>query len=368
MPLRKKLPSKYRKPALVKKVGGYGAKMDKGRIGYFRKRTGRRRGFLRRRRLFKRKRMGKLGLVRTAKRLFQSIQPFRIFKQQHYSNMEAAINTTVVKYFTVGTYHRLPQAQAPSSYNFDNGIDEENTKYNQYTWGVDSFETDLAFAERAYATTTSVTETKSGKNVYIQSSKSIIKLRNNKNCKVHLTLTWFIPRRDTNYGGSYSARTTIENLMIDSTNDFIPGPGSDFRNCVAITSKYKLVVKKISLLPGESKWTSLKMGGLPFYGYTTTFNHAVFSKRFTRFLAIQATGDLVHSPLGANEEVGTSEVNISIELRQKMKGKKVHGGNYAEWFDLTRTGANRPHPAPVSNAAYLTPIGSNTRVQMDQNL
>lgn len=348
--MAKRIPRKYRKILGTSKK--YGKRS-------FKRRTFKRRKLRFRRKLYKRRygrrfRRGRGGKTKNIKSLALKIlsisQPWKVYKKVTRSGFSSVHGQIAIKSFTIGTFKK----ELTAAGTFDDGINETTNSYVKFNSDATYSYTDLAWAREAYYASDATIQNR-GRRGYIHSNTKYINLKNNANVRVHITATWFKPRRGSSNNMLHNTKTMLEIARVDS-NFSIATPGSDYRNCSNIAVNYKLIVKKFSLQPGESKWLTLKMGGTPFRGYNTFFDDNVATKRFTRGLQLLGYGDPIFDDAAATAQTtSTAPVNVSVMVIQRMKGKVTHMNNYQEWYDIS-------DGVPVLTTPLVVPLGSNQHV------
>lgn len=287
-------------------------------------------------------------------RIVNTMQPSEVYKnswmgtlRHNASNINDQALYTV---FTTGTYHH-DNSTANFAHNAA-GYFEPFRTISGEGW------TDMAYTEEKLFGQSDATDTRSGKKGYIQEITNYLRVRNNQNLKCFLTLTYFRPRMKLAsencgadlldlYAGSFPSLSRVN-------------PHFDWRNVPMAVTYNKIYVKKLSLLPGESKSFKFNCGGMPFLGNCLSFNRGTFDNRFSRFMELRAYGDLIFSDLNHNE-ISRGPVNLALSYVTRIKGKQWQQphGNVAEDYSTFKS--------PNISNPFVVPIGSNQKVEVDDN-
>lgn len=170
----------------------------------------------------------------------------------------------------------------------------------------------------------------------------IFRFRNNMNIRAFMTITYFIPRKGINLNVSNkNGKEYLEGLLVQSGTGL--SPSSDWRNVPNATALFKMVVKKYTLAPGQTKAVKFKCGGLPFIGNNNRIDESFYNARFTRFMHIKCYGDMVfgqtsefqNAPVLDQNAVGTGPCNIGYTVTHRIEGKKIGTPNNYIIDDLT---------------------------------
>lgn len=344
-----------RRVASRSKLTGYRnyTKTTRRRKTKFKKRNGRH--------LYKKSKFNKKFMMK----LNNSLQPLQFYKNLNYGVIKhettADANTSNFKYsarrvFTCGTYY-----ESADSTEF--GVTEED-KYELWVDNSGTYQTDLALAYNKFFDEgdRGIQATNLGCHGQILELKDSILLRNNQNVLCHVTCTYFTPRRYIsmdNYGKNGVDALNYLNQQTTEQNFFTAR--SDWRNNPLAVKFFKLSVVKFKLLPGEQKFVKFGLGNLPFYGSSKEFNDTLMTQKFTRFLEIKAYGDIIFNN-DDKEDVSLGPVNLGYHRLMKMKGRRLPTarGYIAQDFSTTEK--------QTLTTPYVTPLGSNQKVPVDNNL
>lgn len=282
--------------------------------------------------------------------------PTQKFRYQRMLNIQCPNTEVAERCFSIGTYRK-----SQVSTEFGN---EEYQKYDIFWQDTgttpNTYYTDLAWAIQQYFSTVADNLTY-GNYGLILKMKKIFEIRNNNNVRVNITLTWLTPRKKANSPDSWNGATVLFDAYNGLTDEDREVPGFDLRNNPKLNVFYKMKVKKFHLLPGESKYTKLSCGSLPYRGNSLHITNEPTTSMFTRFMHIMAYGDpVMGSNMGLPDPsvVVTGGVNLSIRIHTTMAGKKTNPVARVQFTDLT------PQKTPYATPTFVVPIGSNTNVQV----
>lgn len=257
--------------------------------------------------------------------------------------------------YTIGTMYKGPEAE----FGHNNGL-----KYDTFNINGDGSQTDLAYAvDNLFSTVGSTLQT--GTKGLISSLKYSFRIRNNQNIRANIMVTYFIPRKGAAIQSYKCAQDMISSQLVQTATDInYAGIGFDWRQHPVVVNLYRLVVKRFSLAPGESRNLSLYCGGLPFFGSNNYFDEAVNSKRFTRYMEIRATGDPVQETntfqgelIVSAAKVTTGPVNLLIMAKKTLIGKDLPDTRRYLTKDISGT------PQHFSSGVGMVPIGGTTFVK-----